>query len=115
MLSDIHSLCLQIRSVKIHSCRDLLIGLDLSGLNPTKVPFTMVHSRKITLDFITFDKTFAGNQKLVTTFRNVETVGFQGLHVDEAIEVSNLFYFPLSCENCLMMKVTRPFIILTDL
>ena len=75
----------------------------------------MVHSRKITLDFITFDKTFAGNQKLVTTFRNVETVGFQGLHVDEAIEVSNLFYFPLSRENCLMMKVTRPFIILTDL
>ena len=34
-----------------------------------------------------FDKKFAGNQKLVTQFRNVERVAFQGLHVDEAIEV----------------------------
>ena len=108
------SLCLQIRSVKIHSCRDLLIGLDLSGLNPTEVPFTFVHSSKITLDFIKFDKTFAGNQKLVTQFRNVETVGFQGLHVDEAIEVDFLS-FSSFVRKFMMMKVTRPFIILSDL
>ena len=71
----------------MHSCRDLLIGLDLTSLNPTQVPITFVHSAKITVDYIRFDKTFAGNQKLVTKFRNVEHVAFQGLHVDEAIEV----------------------------
>ena len=78
----------QVRSVKIHSCRDLLIGLDLTGINPSTVPFTFIHSRKLTVDFITFDKSFAGNQKLVTQFRNIESVSFQGLHVDEAIEVT---------------------------
>ena len=74
--------------MKIHYSQDLLIGLDLTGINPSTVPFTFIHSSKVTIDFITFDKSFAGNQKLVTQFRNIESVSFQGLHVDEAIEVS---------------------------
>jgi hypothetical protein len=73
--------------VKIHSCQDLLVGLDLTGINPSTVPFTFIHSSKDTVDFITFES-FAGNQKLVTQFHNIESVSFQGLHVDEAIEVS---------------------------
>ena len=57
------------------------------------VPFTFIHSSKVTVDFITFDKSFTGNQKLVTQFRNIESVSFQGLHVDDAIEVNtNIFY-----------------------
>ena len=52
------------------------------------VPFTFIHSSRVTIDFITFDKSFAGNQKLVTHFRNIESVSFQGLHVDEAIDVT---------------------------
>ena len=88
------------RSVKIRSCRNLLIGLDLTGVNPTKIPFTFIHSSKVTVDFITFDKSYAGNQKLVTKFRNIETVSFQGLHVDEAIEVIILSQLPEnSCSN----------------
>ena len=74
--------------MKIHSCQDLLVGLDLTGINPSTVPFTFIHSSKVTVDFITFDKSFAGNQKLVTQFRNIESVSFQGLHVDEAMEVT---------------------------
>ena len=64
----------------------------MTGLNPTKVPITFIHSTKITVDYIKFDKTYAGNQKLVTQFRNVEHVAFQGLHVDEAIEVKQASY-----------------------
>ena len=65
----------------------LLLGIDLTSLNPTLVPITFIHSSNITVDFIKFDKTYVGNQKLVTHFRNVEMVTFRGLHVDEAIEV----------------------------
>ena len=32
----------------------------------TQVPITFVHSARVTVDYIKFDKTFAGNQKLVT-------------------------------------------------
>ena len=42
----------QVRSIKVHSCRDLLIGLDLTGLNPTRVPITFVHSANVTVDYI---------------------------------------------------------------
>ena len=63
------------------------MGLDLSNINPTTVPFSFLHSSKVTVDFIKFDKAYAGNQKLLTNFRNIENVSFQGLHVDEAIEV----------------------------
>ena len=51
------------------------------------------------MDFIKFDKSFTGNQKLVTHFRNVETVGFQGLHVDEAIEVTLFLFIFVFCEK----------------
>ena len=54
---------------------------------------TFIHSSRVTVDFITFDKSFAGNQKLVTQFRNIERVSFQGLHVDEAIEVNKKIFF----------------------
>ena len=64
-----------------------MVGLDLSGINPTNISFSFLHSSKITVDFIKFDEAFFGNQKLLTTFRNIENVSFMGLHVDEAIEV----------------------------
>ena len=94
---------LQVQSVKIHSCQDLLVGLDLTGINPSTVPFTFIHSGRVTVDFITFDKSFAGNQKLVTQFHNIESVSFQGLHVDEAIEVNKkIFYLnQIQLENSL--------------
>ena len=92
----------------MHSCRDLLIGLDLTSLNPTQVPISFVHSAKITVDYIRFDKTFAGNQKLVTKFRNVEHVAFQGLHVDEAIEVRTDHYIQPVCVLFFNDVVTQP-------
>ena len=93
----------------MHSCRDLLIGLDLTSLNPTQVPISFVHSAKITVDYIRFDKTFAGNQKLVTKFRNVEHVAFQGLHVDEAIEVMIIIcYIQPFCVLFFNDVVTQP-------
>ena len=67
-----------------------MIGLDMTSLNPTSVPISFIHSSNITIDYIRFDKQWRGNQKLVTHFRNIEHVAFQGLHVDEAIEVLSM-------------------------
>jgi hypothetical protein len=36
---------LQVRNVVIHSCPDLLLSLDLRGVNPTDVPFTIRSGR----------------------------------------------------------------------
>jgi len=77
----------EVRTVKIRSCIDLLIGLDLSGVNPTKVPITFRASQLIVVDTIKFDSSFSGNQKLVLAFDNVQSVAFRGLHVDEALEI----------------------------
>ena len=108
-LQSFLTLMCQVRSVKMHSCRDLLVGLDITGINPSTVPFTLIHSSRLTIDFITFDKSVAVNQKLVTQFHNIESVSFQGLHVDEAIEVT----FSKPYDILLETYKTRKFLIKT--
>ncbi len=38
-------LVVQVRNVVIHSCPDLLLSLDLQGVDPTTVPFTIRYGR----------------------------------------------------------------------
>ena len=51
------------------------------------MPLTFAASGTVVVDTIKFDQKFAGNQKLVIGFQNIQSVAFRRLHVDEALEV----------------------------
>ena len=81
---------MQVRSVVVHSCEHLTLGLDFQGVNPTDIPVTVQRSGKVRLDFIIFDPTWA-DQTLQLSFKNVENVTFSQLHLDYVSFVS-VFY-----------------------
>ena len=61
------------RSVLISSCPDLLLGLDLTGLNPTRVPITFVHSANVTVDYIRWGT-------IITVFTRASNEGSRRFH-----------------------------------
>ena len=74
--------------VNVSSCQDLVVSLDVVGVNPTNIKINFKNSQKIRIDQILFDSRYADNQKLSINFYNVDTFSFIGLDVKEAIEVS---------------------------
>ena len=72
----------------IESCLNLLIGLDLTGVNPTKIPFKVKNCGRISFDSIHFDPRFAGSQLLSIDFERVNSVMMEDLAVEEAVQVS---------------------------
>ena len=82
------SVSFQVRSVMVESCLNLLIGLDLTGVNPTKIPFKFKNCGRVSFDFINFDPRFSGSQLLSIDFETVNSVIIEGLAVEEAVQVS---------------------------
>jgi hypothetical protein len=72
----------------IESCLNLLIGLDLTGVNPTKIPFKFKNCGRVSFDSIHFDQRFAGSQLLSFEFERVNSVMLEGLTIQEAVQVS---------------------------
>lgn len=78
----------EISMVNVSSCQDLVVSLDVVGVNPTNININFKNSQKIRIDQILFDSRYADNQKLSINFYNVDTFSFIGLDVKEAIEVT---------------------------
>ena len=78
------------RSVLISSCPDLLLGLDLTGLNPKSIPINFKNCGKISFSYITFDRQFSGGQLLKFNMETVNSVKMEDLYVSDALQVSDL-------------------------
>jgi len=78
----------EVRSVVIESCLDLLIELDLTGVNPTEIPFKFKNCGRVSFDSINFDARFAGSQLLKIDLDTVNSAKLQGLAVEEAVQIS---------------------------
>ena len=72
----------------IESCLNLLIGLDLTGVNPTEIHFKFKNCGRVSFDSINFDPRFAGSQLISIDFERVNSVMIEGLTVEEAVQVS---------------------------
>ena len=71
----------------IESCLNLLIGLDLTGVNPSKMPFKFKNCGRVSFDSINFDPRFGGSQLLSIDFERVNSVMLDGLSVKEVVQV----------------------------
>ena len=74
----------------IESCLNLLLELDLTGVNPTHIPFKFKNCGRIGFDSITFDPRFAGSQLVSLEFETVNSVVLEGVEIQEAVQVSCL-------------------------
>ena len=69
----------------IESCLNLLIELDLTGVNPTKIPFKFKNCGRISFDSIKFDPWFTGSHLLGMDFETVNSVMLEGVTAEEAV------------------------------
>jgi hypothetical protein len=89
----------------IESCLNLLIGLDLTGVNPTKIPFKFKNCGRVSIDSIHFDPRFAGSQLLSIDFETVNSVMMEGLAVEEAVQVGNVPMFFGMCLELIILTL----------
>ena len=75
------------RRVEIQQCQDLMLGLDLTGVNPLSIPFQFKNCGKISFSYINFDEQFAGGQILTLDMDTVTSVVMEGLDVTDALQV----------------------------
>jgi len=78
----------EVRSVIIESCLNLLLELDLTGVNPTHIPLKFKNCGRIGFDSITFDPRFAGSQLVSLEFETVNSVVLEGVEIQEAVQIS---------------------------
>jgi len=77
----------EVRSVLISSCPDVLIGLDLTGLNPKSIPINFKNCGQISFSYITFDRQFSGGQLLKFNMETVNSVKMENLYVSDALQI----------------------------
>ena len=82
----------QVRSVLIKSCEDLMVGLDLTGVNPMEIPIKFKNCGKISFSYINFDQQFSGGQLLELVMETVSSVKLEGLDVKDALQVRSRKY-----------------------
>ena len=88
---------LQVRSVLITSCPDVMIGLDLSGVNPKNIPINFKNCGKISFSYINFDRQFSGGQLLKFNMETVNSVKMEDLNVRDALQVSDFIWWIMTC------------------
>ena len=88
---------LQVRSISLHNCKDLLLGLDFLGINPSKIPLTIHKCGNVILDFVIFEPEYSGRQNLNLSIQNLESFSMMELHVDEPFKVIQSINLIRSC------------------
>jgi len=78
----------EVRSVLIESCPNIKISLDLTGINPTKIPIKFKNCEKVSLDSINFDPRFSGAQMMSLIFERVAFATFENIAVEEALMIN---------------------------
>jgi len=77
----------EVRSVLIKSCEDLMVGLDLTGVNPMEIPIKFKNCGKISFSYINFDPQFSGGQLLKLVMETISSVRLEGLEVKDALQI----------------------------
>jgi len=77
----------EVRSVLISSCPDVMIGLDLTGVNPKSIPIKFKNCGKISFSYINFDRQFSGGQLLKFNMETVNSVKMEDLDVRDALQI----------------------------
>ena len=87
----------QVGSVLITSCPDVMMALDLTGVNPTNIPVNFQNCGKISFSSIKFDRQFTGGQLLKFNMESVNSVKMENLDVRDALQVSDFISWILTC------------------
>ena len=82
----------QVGSVLITSCPDVMMSLDLTGVNPMEIPVKFKNCGKISFSYINFDQQFSGGQLLELVMETVSSVRLEGLDVKDALQVGSRKY-----------------------
>jgi len=72
----------------IESCLNLILELDLTGVNPTHIPFKFKNIGRIGFDSVKFDPRFTGSQLVSLEFETVNSVVLEGVDIQEAVQIS---------------------------
>ena len=81
----------------ITSCPDVMMALDLTGVNPTDIPVNFKNCGKISFSSIKFDRQFTGGQLLKFNMESVNSVKMENLDVRDALQVSDFISWILTC------------------
>ena len=81
----------------ITSCPDVMLALDLTGVNPTNIPVNFKNCGKISFSHIKFDRQFSGGQLLKFNMETVNSVKMEDLDVRDALQVSDFILTNLTC------------------
>ena len=78
---------LQITSILLHSCPDLLLHLDCLEVNPTQIQMMVKNIQTIRIESVTFDRKYQGRQRLRMAFSHVGSATISSASIKEAVEV----------------------------
>merc|ERR550517_987458 len=78
----------EVREVKVESCSDLFISLDLRGVNPTDIPFRFKNIGNLRLESVQFESHYSGQQRLDLHMEHVTRVLLEDLRVEEALQLT---------------------------
>ena len=70
------------------SCDDLILNLDLRGLNLTKVKTIFRNSRNLVLAAVILDNIYSDREILRMKFYKLKRLTIRGVHVDTMIQVN---------------------------
>lgn len=78
----------EVRRVQIKQCEDVMLGLDLTGVNPLDIPISFKNCGKVSFSYINFDQQFSGGQILKLEIDTVTSLALEGLDVTDALQIS---------------------------
>ena len=76
----------------VRDCSDLMVGLDLTAVNPLDLPIRFKNCGTVSFSYIKFDQQFSGGQKLSLGMENVNSVRLEDMDVKDAIQVEEKKY-----------------------
>ena len=82
----------------VRDCSDLMVGLDLTAVNPLDLPIRFKNCGTVSFSYIKFDQQFSGGQKLSLGMENVNSVRLEDMDVKDAIQVEEKI-FEISTQN----------------
>lgn len=77
----------EIQEVRIQQCKELLVRLDLRGVDATKAPIHFRQIRKVKIEKIMFEPRYSVYQELELVFDNVEELLFEDLFVEDTLKI----------------------------
>merc|ERR1712038_1199873 len=104
----------QVSSVVITSCPDVMMALDLTGVNPTNIPVNFKNCGKISFSSIKFDRQFTGGQLLKFNMESVNSVKMENLDVRDALQIKTNKVKEIIITNSRFTHIPLPGLVIND-